>query len=237
MLTVYSLCSWFTIRANGLQSVLTFYNPCSRFTIRAHGLQSMLAVYNPCSRFKISAHVLQSMLTLYNLCSRFYNLCSRFTIRAHPLQSVLTLYNLCSRFYNLCSRFTIRAHSLQSVLTVLQSVLMVYNPCSRFAICAQLFNLSLQTSYFPLIWKQANVIPLFKKRNPNLTFNYRPVSLLSVVGKVFEKTVFKYFFNYLHSDTIIYEYQTGFLPGCSTTHHLVHLYHAICDALDKKKKV
>ena len=104
-------------------------------------------------------------------------------------------------------------------------------------VLAKLFNLSLQTSYFPLIWKQANVIPVFKKGNPNLTSNYRPVSLLSVVGKVFEKTVFKYFFNYLHSNNIIYEYQTGFLPGCSTTHHLVHLYHTICEALDKKKKV
>ena len=103
-------------------------------------------------------------------------------------------------------------------------------------VLAKLFNLSLQTSYFPLIWKQANVIPVFKKGNPNLTSNYRPVSLLSVVGKVFKKNVFKYFFNYLHSNNIIYEYQTGFLPGCSTTHHLVHLYHTICKALDKKKK-
>ena len=52
-------------------------------------------------------------------------------------------------------------------------------------VLAKLFNLSLQTSYFPLIWKQANVILVFKKRNPTLTSYYRPVSLLSVVGKVF----------------------------------------------------
>ena len=77
--------------------------------------------------------------------------------------------------------------------------------------------------------------PYLKKGNPNLTSNYGPVSLLNVVGKVFEKNVFKYFFNYLHSNNIIYEYQTGFLPGCSTTHHLVHLYHTICEALDKTK--
>ena len=40
-------------------------------------------------------------------------------------------------------------------------------------VLAKLFNLSLQTSYFPLIWKQGNVIPvgLFKKGNPNLTSN------------------------------------------------------------------
>ena len=47
-------------------------------------------------------------------------------------------------------------------------------------VLAKLFNLSLQTSYFPLIWKQANAIPVFRKGNPNLTFNYRPVSLLSL---------------------------------------------------------
>ena len=51
-----------------------------------------------------------------------------------------------------------------------------------------------------------------------------------------KKTVFKYLFNFLHGNNIIYEYQTGFLPGCSTTHHLVHLYHTICEALDKKQK-
>ena len=59
-----------------------------------------------------------------------------------------------------------------------------------------LFNLSLTLGKFPKIWKQANVTPIFKKGNESDTNNYRPVSLLSTVGKVFEKIVFKYMYNY-----------------------------------------
>ena len=44
-------------------------------------------------------------------------------------------------------------------------------------------------------------------------------------------------FNYFRDYDIIYEYQSGFFPGCSTTHHLVHLYHSISEAFDKGFKV
>ena len=53
-----------------------------------------------------------------------------------------------------------------------------------------LFNVSLQRGIFPNIWKQANVIPIFKKGDKSSPDNYRPVSLLSSVGKVMEKCIF-----------------------------------------------
>ena len=46
-----------------------------------------------------------------------------------------------------------------------------------------LFNMSLTTSTVPLIWKKANVVPVFKKDNSSVVSNYRPISLLSVVDK------------------------------------------------------
>ena len=101
----------------------------------------------------------------------------------------------------------------------------------------RLFNLSLQRGVFPQTWKQANVTPLFKTGNASLPNNYRPVSLLSVLGKVLEKAVFKSLFNYLRDANAIYSYQSGFLPGVSTTHHLVHLYHIMSEAFDKQKKI
>ena len=100
-----------------------------------------------------------------------------------------------------------------------------------------LFNVSLQHGIFPDTWKQANVIPIFKKGDKSSPNNYRPVSLLSSVGKVMEKCIFKHMYNYFRDNDLIYKFQSGFLPGCSTTHHLVHLYHSISEAFDKGSKV
>ena len=61
---------------------------------------------------------------------------------------------------------------------------------------AQLFNKSLQTSTFPDIWKIASVVPVFKNGMKELIQNYRPISLLSIIGKSMERCVFKHLYNY-----------------------------------------
>jgi len=90
-----------------------------------------------------------------------------------------------------------------------------------------LFNESLTTSVFPDSWKLAHVIPIFKKRNTYFAENYRPISLLSCVGKVFERVVFKYIYNYMLDLDLLYKLQSGFLPNHSTTHQLIDMYHLI----------
>ena len=55
-------------------------------------------------------------------------------------------------------------------------------------ILAELFNMRLKESCFPDCWKVSSVIPIFKNVGERSTAkNYRSVSLLSVVSKVFEK--------------------------------------------------
>ena len=49
---------------------------------------------------------------------------------------------------------------------------------------AHVFNVSLQEGIVPLEWKEANIIPLFKKGPINKSADYRPVSLTSVICKV-----------------------------------------------------
>ena len=73
-----------------------------------------------------------------------------------------------------------------------------------------LFNRSLRDCLFPDSWKIANVLPLFKKGDPSELSNYRPVSLLSCVGKIMERIVFKYLYNYFHSNNLLYKYQADF---------------------------
>ena len=52
-----------------------------------------------------------------------------------------------------------------------------------------------------------------------------------------KKCIFKHMYNYFRDNDLIYKYQSGFLPECSTTHHLVHLYDSISEAFDRGLKV
>ena len=76
-----------------------------------------------------------------------------------------------------------------------------------------LFNKSLSLNVSPAKWKMVNVIPIYKIKDPSNMTNYRPISLLSCLGKVFERCVFTYIFNYLRERKLISMYQSGFTPG------------------------
>ena len=54
---------------------------------------------------------------------------------------------------------------------------------------ATVFNLSIEEGVVPLEWKEANIIPLFKKGSRSKSENYRPVSLTSVVCKLLERLI------------------------------------------------
>ena len=95
-----------------------------------------------------------------------------------------------------------------------------------------IFNCSLQTGRFPHMWKSAIIIALFKKGIKSDPTNYRPISLLSCVGKVFERVIFKYIYNFLIDNSLIYKYQSGFMHKHSTVHQLIEIYHNICLALE-----
>ena len=101
----------------------------------------------------------------------------------------------------------------------------------------KLFNLSLSTGIFPRNWKLANVVPLYKKAEDYFTSNYRPISLLSILAKVFERVVFKYLFNYFRDNFMISIWQSGFLPGTSTVTQLVEIYDQFCKAVSNGKDI
>lgn len=97
-----------------------------------------------------------------------------------------------------------------------------------------IFNRSIQEGKFPALWKLANVMPLFKKGDKQQVSNYRPISLISCVGKVLERIVFKHLYNFLHSNNLIYKNQSGFLPGHSTVYQLIDIYNQICKSFDDR---
>ena len=100
-----------------------------------------------------------------------------------------------------------------------------------------LFNQSLDSGILPESWKQAHVSAVFKKGEPSLVSNYRPISLLSNLDKVFERIVFKHLYNYLHGIKYLSSFQSGFIPGDSTVNQLTFMYNTFCKALDEGKEV
>ena len=67
-----------------------------------------------------------------------------------------------------------------------------------------IYSNCIKQSYFPKNWKMGNVIPVYKKNEKNLMKNYRPISLLPICGKLFEKLIFDNLYNYVFSNTISY---------------------------------
>ena len=88
------------------------------------------------------------------------------------------------------------------------------------------FRNILSTAIHPDMWKLANVTPIFKKGGKQLIKNYRPISLLPICGKCFEKISFSNLYNYLTTHHLITKNQSGFRPGDSTTNQLIKIHHA-----------
>ena len=81
---------------------------------------------------------------------------------------------------------------------------------------ANIFNLSLQTAIFPDEWKIAKVSPVFKEGNKTDCGNYRPISVISVVAKLFEGLVYNQLRTFIADNSILVEQQSGFRSQHST---------------------
>ena len=77
-------------------------------------------------------------------------------------------------------------------------------------------NLSLNQGVFPDILEIANVIPLYKKEDPMIFSNYRPVSLLCSLSKVLEKIMYNRVMSFLNENDVLFKYQFGFRKSHST---------------------
>ena len=79
-----------------------------------------------------------------------------------------------------------------------------------------IFNCSLTTGTFPDDWKLAKVTPIFKHGDRSDMNNYRPISVISAVAKVFERIVYNQLSSYLSENNILSRYQSGFRSFHST---------------------
>ena len=62
--------------------------------------------------------------------------------------------------------------------------------------------------------------------------NYRPVSLLPICGKIFDRLIFNSLFNYFIENNLLSPHQSGFIPGDSCVQQLISITHEIYNAFD-----
>ena len=95
-----------------------------------------------------------------------------------------------------------------------------------------IFKSCLETGQFPSDWKKANVVPVFKKGDKQLLKNYRPISLLPIIGKIFERLLYNQMFEFFIRNDLISQNQSGFKPGDSCINQLLAITHEIYKSFD-----
>ncbi len=96
-----------------------------------------------------------------------------------------------------------------------------------------IFNLSLNTGVFPNDWKIARVTPIYKSEDKTDCGNYRPISIISNVAKVFEKVIYNQLLAFLNENKVLTENQLGFRLNHSTETTLLHLTNSWLANMDK----
>ena len=92
--------------------------------------------------------------------------------------------------------------------------------------------MSFTTGMFPDILKSSEIIPIHKKGDTTTCNNYRSISLLSNLSKIFEKLMHTRIYNFLNKFNCIYELQFGFRNKHSTNHALIQITEKIRKAVD-----
>ncbi|MFO7795213.1 MAG: reverse transcriptase family protein [Promethearchaeia archaeon] len=95
-----------------------------------------------------------------------------------------------------------------------------------------IFNSCIKNGFFPVCLKVAKILPLFKKGDKDNPNNYRPITILSPVSKVFEKIIKSRFISFLEKNKFFSPNQFGFLSGRSTEQAVAALHHFLSEAMD-----
>ena len=104
-------------------------------------------------------------------------------------------------------------------------------------ILTKIVNKSWTSGKFPRSLKIAKVIPIYKAEDKQIVSNYRPISILPVLSKIFEKIVFKQMLNYLEKFSLLNNNQYGFRPSRSTTQAVLDNLQYIYKNLDSNHTV
>ena len=101
---------------------------------------------------------------------------------------------------------------------------------------SKLFNKCIKIGYFPDNWKIAKVIMLpTPKKDPKLANNYRPISLLTCLGKLFEKCLADRLLDYMETKNLFSPNQAGFRKNRSTADQVLKLVQSAINGLNTNR--
>ena len=99
---------------------------------------------------------------------------------------------------------------------------------------AEMYNFSITAGRYPSKLKMAMIIPIFKDNDKSEVNNYRPISLLSVFNKLFEKIMYNRMKQFIEQEDILFSSQYGFRESYSTEHAIHDIVDKIQTNMDKK---
>lgn len=86
-----------------------------------------------------------------------------------------------------------------------------------------IFNRSIDTGIFPNVLKNAKVTPVFKAGEKDMATNYRPISVIPTIAKLFEKHVSTHLYRYLSKYEVLHQSQSGFRQNHSCQTALINI--------------
>ena len=96
-------------------------------------------------------------------------------------------------------------------------------------------NQCLTTGIFPIAFKIAKVNPIYKTGNKSELNNYRPISLLPTISKIFERVIHTQLYNYLSENELLREQQYGFRSQHSPELAAIKLVNYLTHNMDTNK--
>ena len=95
----------------------------------------------------------------------------------------------------------------------------------------------MEEGIFPEVLKTGKITPIYKKDDPQKFGNYRPVSVLPIFSKIFEKIIYSRLYSFLTTMNVIYENQFGFRNNHSTCNAINYSINKILGEIEKKRHV
>ena len=114
---------------------------------------------------------------------------------------------------------------------------LIFAPSHVRIVILKIFNKILELQCFPKCWAEGNIVPIFKAGDKHNTNNYRGITLLSCLGKLFTRLINDRLTAWADSNNIINENQLGFRKGRGTVDCLFILNGLIQLMLSKGKKL
>ena len=99
---------------------------------------------------------------------------------------------------------------------------------------AIIFNTSISSGTFPDKLKTSKITPIFKAGEDKDPDNYRPISILSVFNRIFEKLMYNRLIQFIEHNKLLKNAQYGFRTGHSTTHAVLDILNTVQNNMDNR---